>query len=103
MSHHVCFQLFVRLALGRLAGEAEAEMSTAFLTEPLEDASNARETWWPAQTSARAGRVEARPLPWKSSGDITRLPAADALVRIPAGTARLSAGAAVGYLSTRRA
>jgi molybdopterin biosynthesis enzyme len=62
---------------------------------------NRRETWWPARTMLREGRVELRPLPWKSSGDITRLPGADALFRIAPDTARLPAGARVEYLPTR--
>jgi molybdopterin molybdotransferase len=102
MSHYVCFHLFVRLALecliARAAGE---EIPVGFLEEPLEDALNRRETWWPARTILRAGRVELRPLPWKSSGDITRLPGADALFRIAPDTARLPAGARVEYLPTR--
>jgi molybdopterin biosynthesis enzyme len=102
MSHYVCFQMFVRLALEGLLGQSgEWETGVAFLADALEDAMSDRETWWPAQTIIREGRVELRPLPWKSSGDITRLPGADALARIPAGTPRLPAGARVEYLTTR--
>lgn len=102
MSHFVCFHLFVRVALeGLIARQPADGIPVAFLAEPLEDAFNRRETWWPSRTVLREGRVELRPLPWKSSGDITRLPGADALFRIAAGTARLSAGARVEYLPTR--
>jgi molybdopterin molybdotransferase len=101
MSHYVCFHLFVRLALGCLVARAAGgETPVAFLAGPLGEALNRRETWWPARTLLRAGRVELRPLPWKSSGDITRLPGADALFRIPADTPRLPAGAPVEYLPT---
>jgi molybdopterin molybdotransferase len=102
LSHYVCFHLFVRLALDGLIGRVPGdELPTAFLAEALEEAGNPRETWWPAQTRVREGRVELRPRPWKSSGDITRLPGSDALFRIPAGTPRLPAGARVEYLPTR--
>jgi molybdopterin molybdotransferase len=102
MSHYVCFHLFVRLALGCLLARAPGEeIPIGFLAEPVEDALNRRETWWPARTMVREGRVELRPLPWKSSGDITRLPGADALFRIAPNTARLPAGARVEYLPTR--
>jgi molybdopterin molybdotransferase len=102
MSHFVCFHLFVRLALECLVARANADETPAgFLAEPLDDTSSPRETWWPARTILREGRVELRPLPWKSSGDITRLPGADALFRIAPGTARLPAGACVEYLPTR--
>jgi molybdopterin molybdotransferase len=102
MSHYVCFHLFVRLALdGLIARAAEEQIPAGFLAEALEDARNPRETWWPAQIDSREGRVELHPRPWKSSGDITRLPGSDALFRIPAGTPRLPAGARVEYLPTR--
>ena len=62
---------------------------------------NARETWWPAQASLKEGRLECWALPWKSSGDVTRLPAANALIKVPASTSRLDAGTMVELLSTR--
>jgi molybdopterin molybdotransferase len=102
LSHYVCFHLFVRLALdGLVARASDEKIPTAFLAEALEDARNARETWWPARIDSREGRVELHPRPWKSSGDITRLPGSDTLFRIPAGTPRLPAGARVEYLPTR--
>jgi molybdopterin biosynthesis enzyme len=39
-----------------------------------------------------------RPLPWASSGDITCLAAANALIRVPANCAGLSNGAKVDFL-----
>ena len=52
---------------------------------------------------ACAGRVQrrqltCRSLAWKSSGDITRLPAANALIQVPASTAHFPAGTTVNLL-----
>jgi molybdopterin biosynthesis enzyme len=71
------------------------------LPKEISDLSNSRETWWPVRTDIREGRVEIQPLPWKSSGDITRHGPADGLMRIPADTAKFPAGAVVDYLSLR--
>jgi molybdopterin biosynthesis enzyme len=49
----------------------------------------------------KQGRVECHPLAWKSSGDITRLPSANALMKVPASTSRLEAGTMVELLFTR--
>jgi molybdopterin molybdotransferase len=101
LSHFVCFHLFVRAALDALLARPPEPAASAFVAEAMPDTANSRETWWPVRTDRREGRIEVRALPWKSSGDITRLPGADALIRVPAGTAQLSVGARVDYLSTR--
>jgi len=67
----------------------------------MPDTRNARETWWPAHATVREGRLEILALPWKSSGDIVRLPAAQALIKVPASTSHLSAGTMVELLLTR--
>jgi molybdopterin molybdotransferase len=101
LSHFVCFHLFVRVALAGLLGRTPGMISSAIVAEPVTETLNSRETWWPVRTIFRDGRVEVRALPWKSSGDITRLPGADALIRVPAQTPLLPAGASVDYLSLR--
>lgn len=101
LSHFVCFHLFVRRALNRLLSRAVVDLTQAILVETMRDTSNARETWWPAQVRLREGRVECMALPWQSSGDITRLPAAQALIRVAASTAELTAGTRVELLFTR--
>jgi molybdopterin molybdotransferase len=102
LSHFVCFHLFVRRALDLLAARPVATPQTGLLAEPLKDALNGRETWWPARAKLREGRLECRPLPWKSSGDITRLPGATALVKVPASTPQLPAGTIIELLLTGR-
>ena len=101
LSHFVCFQLFVRRALDRLLARPSSTVMKAFLAALLPDTHNTRETWWPAQAGYKEGRLECRALPWKSSGDITRLPAANALIQVPASTLQLDAETMVELLSTR--
>jgi molybdopterin molybdotransferase len=101
LSHFVCFQLFVRRALDRLLARAPLQPVNAFLSEPMAETANARETWWPAQASLKDGRLECRALAWKSSGDITRLPAANALIQVPSSTSQFPAGTMVNLLLTK--
>jgi molybdopterin molybdotransferase len=100
LSHFVCFHLFVRRALDRLMSRAPFEPLQAFLAEDMKDTANARETWWPAQAALKEGRLQCRALPWKSSGDITRLPSANALIKVPSATPHFPAGTKVDILLT---
>jgi molybdopterin molybdotransferase len=101
LSHFVCFQLFVRRALHRLLAKPAPMTTQGFLAEPMPDTNNSRETWWPARARLEQGRLECRALPWKSSGDITRLPIANAVIHVPASTSRFDAGTMVELLLTR--
>jgi molybdopterin molybdotransferase len=101
LSHFVCFHLFVRRALDRLLARTSPSLTHGNLTEAMSDTANSRETWWPVTATVANGRLECRALPWKSSGDITRLPAANALIKVPAATSRLDAGTMVDLLLTR--
>ena len=101
LSHHVCFHLFVRRAIDRLLERPAGVLTKGVLIEPMDNTMNARETWWPARTSFVGGRVECHALSWKSSGDITRLPVANALLKVPASTPLLSAETIVELLLTR--
>jgi molybdopterin molybdotransferase len=100
LSHFVCFHLFVRVALDRLLARPLTGTVFGFLAEPMTDTANARETWWPARASLADGRLEWRALPWKSSGDITRLPAANSLIRVPSSTPGLAKESIVEVLLT---
>jgi molybdopterin molybdotransferase len=101
LSHFLCFHLFVRRALDHLLSRPAANTTRGFLAEPMKDTMNARETWWPAVVAVKDGRVECRAVSWKSSGDITRLPAANALIHVPASTSHFDAGTMVELLPTR--
>lgn len=81
LSHFVCFHLFVRRAVDRLAGLLPRQMILVRLAgEP--PAPDPRETWWPAKIRAEVGCLVADPLPWRDSSDLTGLPPANALLRI---------------------
>lgn len=101
LSHFVCFHLFVRRAIERLMARPVSSTVQGVLAGTMSDTQNGRETWWPARTEIREGRLECRPVAWRSSGDITRLPSANALVKVPASTSQLTAGSMVELLFTR--
>jgi molybdopterin molybdotransferase len=101
LAHFVCLNLFVHAALDRLAGLPERDLFTpAVLAMELASDGNSRETLWPAVACHTRGPVEITPLRWSSSGDLTCLARANALLRVPAGATRLAAGSPVTFAST---
>ena len=78
LSHFVGLHLFVATALARLQGAELKGFVKGRLASKLSDSMNPRETLWPARQDA-AGL---HPLPWASSGDLTSLAEADALIRV---------------------
>ena len=101
LSHFVCFHLFVADGFG---ADWPARNATKFLrgklAEKLDDAPCPRETLWPARLEFSDGRIILHPLTWASSGDVTCLAEANALIRVPANQVRLIAGAEVDFLPT---
>ena len=96
----MCLNLFVRAALEKLAGLPERNFfSTAALAAELRPGSDSRETLWPARVQPAGRGREALPLRWCSSGDLTALAAANALLHLPAGCPVFSAGAEVAFAS----
>jgi molybdopterin molybdotransferase len=83
LAHFVCFHLFVASALAALSGGETKTFLRGRLTTAWEDASNPRETLWPARFELNSGEARLRPLDWSSSGDVTSLTQANALLRIP--------------------
>lgn len=101
LAHFVCLNLFVRAALEKMLGLPERNpYSTAVLAANLDGDGNARETLWPAQVRCEAGRMLAVPLRWSSSGDLTCLAAANALLRVAPGTGLLLAGTEIPFATT---
>lgn len=98
LSHFVCHHLFVAAALARLTGAPMPEFTSGSLATNLDGASDSRDTFWPAFAGLQKGRMLLTPLPWRSSGDLTCLVRANALLRVPAGSADLRAGGSVEYL-----
>jgi molybdopterin molybdotransferase len=84
LSHFVCFHFAVATALAGLTGGEPPEFLRGQLGKKLDDKPCPRETLWPARWEWNDATPRLRPLAWASSGDITCLAAANALVRVPA-------------------
>jgi molybdopterin molybdotransferase len=92
----VCFELFVRPALRKMAGHADPGPRTTVL--PLAAAvaeSNDRPTYRPAKLEPAAVGWAVRPLEGGSAPDLRGMAPADALLALPAGDARYDAGTPV--------
>jgi molybdopterin molybdotransferase len=89
----VCFELFVRPAVRRLLGHAEAgpRLVQATLVEDFAYRTD-RQTYFPAWLESREGRLLVRPVPWKGSPDLRSLTRANALVVFPVGDHQHRAG-----------
>ena len=90
----------VRPALARLVGEAAPRFLRGTLAAKLDDKPNPRETLWPARLDWNDGPPRLHPLAWASSGDVTCLTVANALIRVPANLDSLEAGAELEFLPT---
>jgi molybdopterin molybdotransferase len=99
LAHFVCFHLFVAQALAGLSGGEAKRLLRGKLAEPLKDASNPRETLWPARLDFNGGEARLHPLGWSSSGDVTGLTQANALLRVPPNCEAIEAGAELDFLS----
>jgi len=94
LSHFVCLEVFVEAAVAAMRGGPEQPMVwRGAVLEAMRG--NPRETWWPAVEELDG----LRPLPWASSGDVTALALADALVRVP--SSGLAKGDVAGFIRTR--
>lgn len=103
VSSLVCFQLFVRPALEKLAGREPRGMESfaAQLASPFRSRGD-RPTYWPGRTrrSPHAEReslagekiVSVEPLTWQGSGDLRTLADADCLLFFPSGQGEYSTG-----------
>ncbi len=103
LAHFVCLHLYVRAALEAWSGQTHrTEFSPGVLATDLAAAAPDRETFWPARWHLQDGSVMLTPLRWRSSGDLTPLAAANALLRVPAGAAGLTRGCRIEFLRTER-
>jgi molybdopterin molybdotransferase len=101
LAHFVCLHLYVRQALWRFSGATDApDFCVGVLAADLAAEANERETLWPARLEMVEGQVRLTLLRWQSSGDLTSLSAANALVRIPPNAGPLSRGARLFFLPT---
>jgi molybdopterin molybdotransferase len=86
VSHFVTLQIEVRLALERLTGaEASWTEFKAKLVASLTRGASTREAFWPARLTTEEGELVVRALRWKSSGDVTGMAGANALLHLREG------------------
>lgn len=101
LAHFVCLNLYVRAALEGFAGRpADSVWQTGKLMSELAADGNARETFWPAHWQLQAGVAALTPLRWSSSGDLTALASANALIRVATGADRLERNSWVEFVPT---
>lgn len=101
LAHFVCLHLYVRSALEAWSGRAQrTTFAPGVLAADLAGEAHARETFWPARWHLQDGAAMLTPLRWRSSGDLTPLAAANALLRVPPGAAGLKRGDRVEFLRT---
>jgi molybdopterin molybdotransferase len=101
VSSLVCFELFVRPALRRLRGHADAgpRLVRASLAEDFAYRTD-RPTYHPACLETDAGAWRVRPVPWFGSPDLRGLLPANAFVLFPVGDHRHRAGDVFSVLCT---
>ena len=101
LAHFVCLNLYVRVALMALLGFPPRPVFTrGVLAQDFQAKASSRETLCPARLALVNAGVELTPLPWRSSGDLTALATANALVRVPSGCGTMARGAAIEFVST---
>lgn len=106
VSSFVCFQLFVRPLVAKLAGRGFVALpeTTASLAGEISHRGG-RETYLPARLEpaegfapTSGGSRQVRPVRWRGSADLAGLVAANALIRLPVEPVNWPAGQAVGVL-----
>ncbi len=99
VSHFVTLHVAVRLALEKFSGaNVSWSLAKIRLAENFESKPGDRETFWPARVGIEDGGLVVRPLRWQSSGDVTGLAGANALLHLPAGAKPPKAGEGVSVL-----
>jgi molybdopterin molybdotransferase len=92
VSSLVCFELFVRPALARLAGRKDdPKVVPAALTQSFTQRGD-RPTYYPARLEFTQGAFHVTPVAWKGSADLAGLVPANALAHFPAGERQFEAG-----------
>jgi len=108
LAHFVCLNIHVRAVLKAFAGLAAAPglaglpVAAGRLAQPLHADAHSRETFWPATEVIQDGQIFLTPLRWSSSGDLTSLAQANALIHLAGATEHVEAGTQVSYISTQR-
>ena len=99
VSSFVCFEIFLRPALRRLAGFTDLDLPEVSATLCREaNFDNNRPTYHPARLHQTATGWEVEPIDWFGSADLRAFAKADALLRLPPGEVRYPAGHRVDVL-----
>ncbi len=103
VSSLVCFELFVRPAIGRLCGREDLALEEVMAELSAEYTHRGdRPTYHPARLTPSAGIPSVEPLRWQGSGDLRTLAAANALAYFPAGDRTIARGEIVRVLRLPR-
>lgn len=96
VSSFVCFQLFVRPAVARLAGRRGDGIRRvpALLAVDYQHRGD-RATYYPGRAQEEHGRLIVEPLTWRGSADLRTLADANALIYFPPGSATFPAHSAI--------
>jgi molybdopterin molybdotransferase len=101
LAHFVCLNLYVRAALESWLGvPSPRSFEAGTLGAELNAGGAGRETFWPARWELADGQVRIFPLRWQSSGDLTALAHANALLRLASGAGIVPAGSRVEFWRT---
>ena len=99
VSHFVVFHVAVRLALELFASMAASwPLAQVQLVDKFDYRPDPRETYWPARVVLEQGKLVARAVRWQSSGDVTGMAGANALLQFTSATQTLEAGSVVNAL-----
>ena len=99
LSSFVCFELFVRPALARLAGRAGGGLEEVTAELACEQKHRGdRPTYQPAYLENVEGGLRVKPLKWQGSGDLRILAEANALACLPGGDREFRAGEVIRVL-----
>jgi molybdopterin molybdotransferase len=100
LSHFVLFQLFIRPVLMALqkANPADRQMHGVIAAD-IPEHSGARPSYSPGRWYVGASGLEIEPLPWRSSGHLSSLSTANALLFIPANSSPHHKGETVTWLA----
>ena len=99
VSSFVCFELFVRPAIGRLAARDDASLVEVAAELAIAHTHRGdRPTYHPSRLDTAAGRSRIEPLRWQGSGDLRSLVEANALACFAGGDREYRAGETVRAL-----
>jgi molybdopterin molybdotransferase len=99
VSHLVTLHVAVRLALEKFSGaNVSWPLAKIRLAEKFDAKSGGRETFWPARVEIQNSELVVRALRWQSSGDVTGLAGANALLQLDAGARPPKAGEGISVL-----